>query len=213
MRIDNNNYSIVEILGMLERRELFVNTHYQRSSGIWPVGPSSYFIDTILESYPFPKIYMYEYLETTKQRIRKEIVDGQQRIGTIQRFFNNEFRLVGDGSHRGNRFMDLDEELQNEFLQYSVAVDVIRNAKRSEILQMFRRMNAYTLPLNAAEKRHSSFLGKFKWFVNELADQLNEFFVEFGVFGERQILRMAEASFIADCIEVVLIHRTVRGLV
>ena len=200
MKIDNNNYSIVEVLNMLDRKELIVNRQYQRSSGIWPDGPSAYFIDTILEDYPFPKIYMYEYLDVGNRRTRKEIVDGQQRIGTIQRFHNNELRLVGEGKHQGKRFADLDEELQTEFLSYSVAVDVIRNASSSEILQMFRRMNAYTMPLNAAEKRHSSFLGLFKWFVNELSDDLNEFFIEFGVFKERQILRMADAAFIADCI-------------
>ena len=200
MQIDNSNYSIVEILDMLNRKELFVNRQYQRSSGIWPQGPSAYFIDTILEGYPFPKIYMYEFLERGKRRIRREIVDGQQRVGTIQRFYNNELRLVGDGIYTGKCFDDLDDEAQESFLAYSVAVDVIRNAKRSEILQMFRRMNAYTLPLNAAEKRHSSFLGLFKWFINDLSDELNEFFIEFGVFSERQITRMADATFLADCV-------------
>src|SRR3546814_1570058 len=37
------------------------------------------------------------------------------------------------------------------------------------------------------EKRHSSFQGAFKWFINHLADELNEFFAEFGVFTNRQI--------------------------
>src|SRR3546814_1733993 len=45
----SNNYSILEIIGMLDRKELIVNPDYQRGSGIWPDGPSSYFIDTILE--------------------------------------------------------------------------------------------------------------------------------------------------------------------
>ena len=200
MQIEGSNYSIVEIVGMLERKELIVNRDYQRASGIWRPAPSAYFIDTILEGYPFPKIYMYEYLEKGARRIRREIVDGQQRIGTIMRFYHNELRLVGDGRFRGKCFNDLDDDAQAQFLSYSVAVDVIRNATRSGILQMFRRMNAYTLPLNAAEKRHSSFLGLFKWFVNDLSDQLNEFFVEFGVFTARQITRMADATLIADCI-------------
>lgn len=200
MQINNNNYSVLEILNMLERKELAVNRTYQRGSGIWPEAPSAYFIDTILEGFTFPKIYMYEYMDLAKQRIRKEIVDGQQRIGTIRRFFNNELALRTEGPNKGKKFQDLDEETQQAFLSYSVPVDVIRNAKRAEILQMFRRMNAYTLPLNEAEKRHSTFHGLFKWFVNELSDDLNEFFVEFGVFTERQITRMSDAALIADCI-------------
>lgn len=200
MQINNNNYSIIELLQMLDRRELVVNADYQRGSGIWPPGPSSYFIDTILEDFPFPKIYMYEFINREERTVRKEIVDGQQRISAIRRFYANEFSLNSDSTHVGMRFGDLDSELQSKFLSYNVSVDVIRNAQRSEILQMFRRMNAYTLPLNEAEKRHSSFQGEFKWFINNLADSLNEFFVEFGVLTNRQILRMSDAALIADCI-------------
>ena len=203
MQINNNNYSVIEILEMLERRELIVNKSYQRSSGIWPPAPSAYFIDTILQGYTFPKIYIYEYLDKGRRKICKEIVDGQQRIGTIQRFVNNEISLRSQGENYGKRYRDLDDETQEAFLSYSVPVDVIRNAKKSEILEMFRRMNAYTLPLNEAEKRHSSYHGLFKWFVNGLADDLNEFFIEFGVFSERQIMRMADAAFIADCISAM----------
>lgn len=201
MQISSNNYSIIEIIHMLERRELVVNRDYQRGSAIWPTGPSSYFIDTIIENFPFPKIYMYELVSRNDRNIRREIVDGQQRISAISRFYNNEFPLGADSDHYGLRFRELNDEIQEKFLTYVVSVDVIRSANRSEILQMFRRMNAYTLPLNEAEKRHSSFQGEFKWFVNKLADDLNEFFLEFGVLTNRQIVRMADASLITECID------------
>lgn len=200
MIINNNNYSVLEIINMLDRRELLVNQEYQRGSGLWPDGPSSYFIDTILEAYPFPKIYLYEVLDREARGIRKEIVDGQQRIKTILRFYNNEFSLSGDTRHAGRTFAELDPEQQDQFLSYPVSVDVIRNASRAQILQMFRRMNAYTLPLNEAEKRHSSFEGAFKWFINQLTDTLDEFFTSFGVFTNRQILRMADAELLAECV-------------
>jgi hypothetical protein len=200
MNINTNNYSIAELINMLDRKELVVNQEYQRGSGLWPAGPSSYFIDTILEGYPFPKIYMYEFLDRSSRGIRKEIVDGQQRIKTILRFYSNEFALIGDTTNVGRRFRELDTETQEQFLSYTVSVDVIRSASKAEILQMFRRMNAYTLPLNEAEKRHSSFEGEFKWFVNELSDALNEFFVTFGVFTNRQIVRMSDAELISECI-------------
>lgn len=201
MQISTNNYSIVEILQMLERRELVVNHDYQRGSGIWPLGPSSYFIDTILEKFPFPKIYMYEFLNREERNIRKEIVDGQQRVSAITRFVNNEFALGAESAFAGRRFRDLGREEQDNFLSYVVSVDVIRSANRGEILQMFRRMNAYTLPLNEAEKRHSGFQGDFKWFINNISDDLNEFFLEFGVLTSRQIVRMADAAFITEVVD------------
>ena len=200
MKINNNNYSVLELLEMLERKELAINREYQRGSGLWPSGARSYFIDTILEEYPFPKLYMYEFIDRPHSKIRRELVDGQQRLLTIQDFVNGKFSLSGETSHAGLRFVDLDDDTREKFLSYSVSVDVIRNAKMDEILQMFRRMNAYTLPLNDAEKRHSMFHGKFKWFINAICDRLNEFFVEYRVFTNRQIVRMADAELLTDCV-------------
>lgn len=71
MLINTNNYSIGELLDMLERKDLLVNKNYQRAAGLWPEGPCSYFIDTILEGFPFPKIYMYEFINRTDRRIKK----------------------------------------------------------------------------------------------------------------------------------------------
>jgi len=200
MIINPNSYSVLEILEMIERKELIVNKSYQRNAGLWPVGASSYFIDTIFEGYPFPKLYLYEFINSSERKIKKELVDGQQRITAIRRFIADEFPIKGDSVFSGMRFSEIDEENQNKFLSYSVSVDVIRNATKSEILQMFRRMNAYTQPLNNAEKRHSSYSGYFKWFVNEVADSLNNFFIEFGVFTEKQIVRMQDAEFVTELI-------------
>ena len=198
MIINSNNYSIAEIVGMLNRRELQVNNEYQRGSRLWPNGARSYFIDTILEKFPFPKLYFYEVYDRIRGEVHRELVDGQQRISTIQDFINGVFAISGESQFRGMHFADLDDDQTADFMGYSVSVDVIRNASRGEILQMFRRMNAYTLPLNEAEKRHSMYQGDFKWFTNNLADELSEFFSDYGVFTNRQILRMADAELISE---------------
>jgi hypothetical protein len=72
MQINNNNYSIIEIIEMLGRKELIVNSTYQRGSSLWPVAPCAYFIDTILEGYTFPKIYIYKLLDKGLRGIKKE---------------------------------------------------------------------------------------------------------------------------------------------
>lgn len=199
--INENNYSIIEIIDLLAEKKLTVNKKYQRGGQLWPPGPRSYFIDTILSGYPFPKIYFYEYLDRATRKVKREIVDGQQRVSAITEFVGNKFALTNSSEHySGMRFADLDEEVQERFLSYSVSVDVIRSARESEILEMFRRMNAYTLPLNSAEKRHSQYQGSFKWAMNRLASDYNAFFVEWGVFSNRQIVRMADAELFADMV-------------
>ncbi|MBO2925000.1 DUF262 domain-containing protein [Pseudomonas putida] len=200
MKVDESKLSVANLRDMLARGDLVSNIGYQRSPGLWPNASRSYFIDTILEGYPFPKIYFHEFLDRKTKKVRTEIVDGQQRITTIQDFLSNKFALGKNSSNfQGKRFEDLDEEVQDKFLFYTISTDVIRDASYSEILQMFRRMNAYTLPLNAAEKRHSEFFGEFKDLVTRVLDH-NHLLYEWGVFTTRQIVRMNDATFIADLV-------------
>jgi hypothetical protein len=202
MRIQPSFFTVSELRDTLERNDLVINRDYQRGSRLWPSGPRSYFIDTILNGFPFPKMYFYEHLDRTTRRTRREIVDGQQRITAITDFLSDKYALTSvSRQFSGKKYSDLSDDDQNSFLMYSVPVDVILNAEKSDILEMFRRMNSYTLPLNDAEKRHSSFQGPFKWFITRKAAQLYPIFSEFGIFTDRQIVRMDDAELL---VEVVL---------
>lgn len=204
MKIQASFISIAEIRDMIGRKDLVVNREYQRSAGLWPQSAKSYFIDTILNEFPFPKVYFYEAIERRSKKIVREIVDGQQRVTTILEFLDNKLRLANSSrKFQGMRFDDLEEDVQMRFLGYSVPVDMILSAERPEILEMFRRMNAFTLPLNSAEKRHSGNHGKFKWFINELADSYSPMFSEFGVLTRRQIVRMADAELLTELAVVI----------
>lgn len=199
MKVEEGKYSIAELVDWLRRRELVVNTEYQRGGGLWPTSAKSYFIDTILKEFPFPKVYFHERVDKDTKRPRREIVDGQQRLSTIIEFVDGKFALgVNARELQGMNFNQLSEEQQDTFYSYTVSVDVIRNADRSEILQMFRRMNAFTLPLNAAEKRHSEFFGEFKSWINTLLDEYGSVLIGWNIFTSRQVVRMADAEFVAD---------------
>jgi len=201
MKLDNSTYSVAELRDMLNRKDLLVNSTYQRGAGLWPSSARSYFIDTILMGFPFPKLYFFETLDRSSRRIIREIVDGQQRITSIIDFIQNKFRLTSvSRQFQGLKFSDLPDDIQMEFLSHPIPVDVIRNASKAEILEMFRRMNAYTLPLNDAEKRHAQYHGKFKWFVTTLTDELSEVVVGFDILTNRQIVRMADAELIAEMV-------------
>lgn len=201
MKIEESKHSIAELIDLYKRKDLTVNVEYQRAPRLWPSSARSYFIDTILNGYPFPKIYLWETLNRVTMRPQREIVDGQQRISSIIDFRNNKFALSGNSAnYKGMRFDELTEDQRIEFMSYTVSCDVIRNAQRAEILQMFRRMNAYTLPLNSAEKRHSEFFGAFKSWANALVDKWGTLFTDWKVLSSRSIVRMEDAEFIAEIV-------------
>lgn len=206
MEITRSSFTISEIRDMWQRRELIVNKNYQRSSSVWPDSARTYFIDTILNRYIFPKVYFYQVFDKARKKVIREIVDGQQRLTTILSFLNDEFSLSNRSiKHQGRRFSDLDEELQQQFLTYSVEVDIIYSAEQADLLAMFTRMNAYTAPLNPAEKRHAEFEGPFKWFIIEATGEIGPRLVEFNILTSKQAIRMHDAEFLTE-LAIVLEH-------
>ena len=199
MKVEEARYSIAEIAEWFRKRDLVVNSEYQRGGGLWTAPAKSYFIDTILRGFPFPKVYFHEKVDRALRKPQREIVDGQQRIATIVEFVDKKLRLgASAGEYEGLTFDDLSEIQQDTFYAYTVAVDVIRNADRADILQMFRRMNSYTLPLNEPEKRQSSFFGEFKTWINSILDGHGAILVEWSILSSRQIVRMLDTELVAD---------------
>lgn len=204
MQVSVSQYTLYDVMLMLDRKELIINEDYQRASGIWPDDARSYFIDTILEGYLFPRIYLYQTLAKKTNKPIKELVDGQQRITTIHDFINNKFTLNSSSKNfEGLKFEDLDEEQKRQFLSYQIETTLILNASRNELFEMFRRMNAYTSPLTKAELRHSIYQGELKWLVIELADEITPILEEYRILTVKQISRMADTEFIAELILVL----------
>lgn len=199
MNTNVGQITLIDLISMLERKELVINKDYQRGNGIWPDFAKSYFIDTILENYPFPKIYLYQAFDKTSDRPIKEIVDGQQRVTTLVDFYRNKFALTSASKkYSGMKFSELPEDARRKFISFQVETSTIYSASRAELLEMFRRMNAYTSPLSSAEKRHATFQGKFKWFIVEKADAHAELLELYGILTSKVLARMGDAEFIAD---------------
>ncbi|WP_158791520.1 hypothetical protein [Granulicella sp. L60] len=59
-------------------------------------------------------------------------------------------------------------------------------------------MNSYTVPLNPQEKRHATHQGELKWFIVEMTERYADALKQLGVFKEKQLSRMADASLLSD---------------
>lgn len=184
----------------MDRGEIIVNKDYQRSDQVWPPAARSYLVETILKGFPIPKLYLHQKTDVKSKKTYKEIVDGQQRSAAILDFRNDRLRL-SKGENEGIKsriFSELEEDDQHAFLNYGINVDLFVAASTSEVIEVFRRMNSYTVPLNAEEQRHASYQGKFKWFIIDLADKIEAIVLQTGTFKEKQLVRMADNKLLTE---------------
>lgn len=200
--------TISDYCAAMDRREIRTNNEYQRSDKVWPPAARSFLIESILLGYPIPKVFLYQKTDLKSKKSIKEIVDGQQRSKTIHDFFSNQLAVSKTSSiseAAGKTYEQLGDDLQGAFLNYQLSVDLFVSATMHEIREAFRRLNSYTVPLNPEEKRHAEYQGKYKWFAHELASAYEEAFLQMGVFGEKQIIRMQDTKLLTE-ISHALLH-------
>jgi len=142
---------------------------------------------------------MRQQLQLPSRRTIHEVVDGQQRIGTIIDFLAGNLRLNrSHGPYGGSLFDDLPPEAQKKFLSYEFSVDLLVDATDADVLDVFARINSYSLPLNEQEKRNAKFFGAFKQTVYDLGWNYLEFWKRYGILTDKGIARMREAELTSE---------------
>jgi hypothetical protein len=160
------------------KRELLeLNPPYQRRS-VWNQEYKDFFIDTILQNYPAPAIFLYE--EINANGIAKyNVVDGKQRISTIIEFLENKFPVYEKAAItelRGKYFEELSKDDKIKFWNYSFLVEYLPTSEESIINNIFDRINRNVAKLTSQELRHARFSGAFITTTEELTDYMNEKF-------------------------------------
>jgi len=193
-------YSVEDLRRLIKNNELTIQPKYQRRRTTWPIMAKTSLLDTLLNNYPIPPIYLREYITEGRER-KREIIDGQQRISTILEFIDNKYSLAKnftESEFQGNKFSELPFGMQQEILDYELSFFVIKQATESDIISIFSRLNSFTLPLNKQEKRNANYSGQFKTLVYKLSSLYSSFWSEFKIFTDRGISRMKEAQFISE---------------
>ena len=176
-------------LGLIntEKRLYETNPDYQRESGVWSLDKQKLFIDSLINGFDIPKIYLHDYSkreEGQKDGYNFSVVDGKQRLNTIWSFMKNEFSLSEEFEFRNHEvknrieeddypkkekcYKDFTEIYKENFKNITVDFVTIVTDEVDDIDELFSRLNNGE-PLNSAEKRNA-FGGKMASLVREISN-------------------------------------------
>lgn len=152
--------------------ELYI-PDYQRDM-IWDDVRQSKFIESIFLGLPIPYIFVADLRPEEEDLGRLEIVDGTQRIRTLDRFLRNELKLseLRKLERLNNfRFSDLPLARQRRFNRATIRMIVLTEKADEETRRdLFDRVNS-SIELNDMEKRRGISPGPFVDLLEEFAKE------------------------------------------
>ena len=192
---DTRVYSISDFLEWNNNALLELSPDFQRRT-VWSERAKSYLVDTIIRGKPIPKLIITQ--DMKGKRTVRVVVDGQQRLRAILGFINGDFKIsrAHNKELAGCTFAKLPD--QEAFLQYELGVDVIFNAAYEDLLDIFARINSYTVVLNKQEKLNAKYLGYFKQSSFRYGHKYARYFLDANILTRVQVGRMAEAELAGD---------------
>jgi len=191
-------YPISEFLNWQASDQLVISPRFQRRR-VWIPKAQSYLIDTILKQMPIPPVYIRFIIEPARHRTIREVVDGQQRIGTIFDFIKGKFTVLRthNPEYAGMTYSELPEQTQIKFLSYKISVNMLEGVSDEDVLKIFARLNTYTVPLNKQELRNAESFGVFKQTVYDIAFNHLAFWRNNNILTDHEIARMADAELVS----------------
>ena len=137
---------------------------------------SSKFIESCLMRIPLPACYFAE-----NDNGYHDVIDGVQRITTIKKFFNDEFRLEGLTVFKeleGKLFSEIGD-YKNELESTTIRCVILRKENPKELVkEIFARLNQGAVQLSAQEIRHAIYPGNLDELLIELGQ--HPFITKFG---------------------------------
>ncbi|MGK7930278.1 MAG: DUF262 domain-containing protein [Microcystaceae cyanobacterium] len=159
--------------------ELFI-PDYQREMA-WDEQRQSKLIESILLGLPISYIYVADVADESSEDdileaedlARWELIDGSQRIRTLNRFLNDELELQGLEKLKkseGFKFSDFSIARQRRFKRTSIRiVQLTQDADEETRRILFERINTGSLQLQEMERRRGIHRGAFLNLIDELA--------------------------------------------
>jgi Protein of unknown function DUF262 len=141
---------------------------YQRMSDIWTLDKRQGLIDTILNEFDVPKLYLHKFRQPLKKGGKSydyAIIDGKQRLETMWAFIDGNISLASDFEYFKDANSTVSDmtyaelgknypDLKAQFDGFPLSTICIETDDLEMIEEMFSRLNE-SAPLTAAEKRNA----------------------------------------------------------
>ena len=196
---NRSEYTPLDFVQWKASNSLALSPKFQRR-GVWKSAARSHFIDSLLRGMPVPPIYLRQLQSPDRDRVIREVVDGQQRIAAVLEFMSGSYRLARtlDPAWAGKTFDELSMSDKDRIGTYPFAVEVFHGISDLDVLEIFSRLNTYSVPLNRQELRNGRFFGLFKQSAYSTAHEHLEFWRRHSLFTEQGIARMLEVEFVSE---------------
>lgn len=193
IRVSSRNYSLRNVLDMIEEDELELAPDFQRNE-VWKLPQKSGLIESILLQIPLPAFYFAQDKDGTMK-----VIDGLQRLSTAYGFARAQSFALDHleylGEEAGKRWSDLSPVWRRRFNQTQLVVHVIDPQTPSQVkYDIFKRINTGGTPLNAQEIRHCLTSGRCRNFLKRCAEH-PEFLATVGE-SFRNHVRMADRELV-----------------
>lgn len=151
------------------RGEIDFDPPYQRRGRLWSAADKAYLIDSIINGFDVPKLYLADFQfgqsSLNKAKLPYAIIDGKQRLEAVFDFFENKLILNEDCTFRkdpnlkigGLSLKDLRKsygKVAEEFENASLDIMSVHAEDEADINEIFVRLNK-SKPLTGAEVRNA----------------------------------------------------------
>jgi hypothetical protein len=164
---DLKDFTIELIVQKFEKDEFWI-PDYQREY-VWRESNKALFIESVLLGLPIPFMFMAE-----NDDGRLEIVDGAQRIQTLEAFLAGDLtlnHLEKLPSVNGFTFSDLPDTQQRKFVNRALRIIILdENTDQSVRHELFKRINTSGQRVRPSEIRIGSYPGPFMDFLRACAE-------------------------------------------
>ncbi|MDP4497653.1 DUF262 domain-containing protein [Vibrio cholerae] len=168
LRTQPYDKSIIDLMGMIERREIDLRPNFQRNT-VWDTKRASLLIESIWLNIPIPQIFV-----SVEEDGMWNVIDGQQRLTSLWRYYKNEFKLRGLevlSELNGFNYSSLDDKPQRLLHGGNIRIVAIHEDSHPDIkFDVFMRINQGAVQLNAQELRNCLYRGDLNDSLHELVN-------------------------------------------